>query len=327
MGRERPMPDPVAAPELGRRQAWAERRLALEQRHERTKTYGGMNPLEWYATALLVKLLKWGLLLTGLYRRGRRNAEWLVFREIDLYFETLPEAFDGFTILHLSDPHLDAMPGLEQRVLETIDGRGVDVCVLTGDYRKNFHGPCDAAMKGMASLVGGIRHGHGILGVLGNHDGCQMLAPLEALGIRMLVNESHMLEKDGQRLQILGTDDVHYYYTEAALEALDPARNHFTIGLVHSPELVEEAARAGVDLYLCGHSHAGQVCLPGGRPLATQLKRGRQYYKGLWRHGAMRGFTHAGVGTSCLPVRFNTRGEVVLLRLRRGTEPKRPFLH
>ncbi len=319
MKRQHHMPEPAIRSNADRRQAWFERRLAMEERHRQTKRYGGMRPLEWYATNLAVKLLKWGLLTLGLYGRGRRNAERLVLREIDLHFTRLPEAFHGFTILHLSDPHLDGMPGLEHRVLEVLNGREVDLCVLTGDYRERFHGPADSAIAAMSTLVGGIRARQGFAGVLGNHDGCRMLEPLEALGIRMLVNESILLEKGGETLQFLGTDDVHYYFTEAALDALQDAGNHFTIGLIHSPELFEEASRAGVDLYLCGHSHAGQVCLPGGHPLATQLKRGRKYFKGLWRYGSMRGFTHAGVGTSCLPVRFNTRGEVVLLRLLRGS--------
>ena len=64
----------------------------------------------------------------------------------------------------------------------------------------------------------------------------------------------------------------------------------------------------------------GQVCLPGGWPIITHMNRYRRYARGLWRHGNMRGYTSAGVGVSGLPVRFNTRGEVVLITLRSGSQ-------
>ena len=90
----------------------------------------------------------------------------------------------------------------------------------------------------------------------------------------------------------------------------------FGVVLAHSPELVREAAATGHALYLCGHCHAGQVCLPGGRPLITHLSRHRKLYAGLWRHGDMWGYTSAGAGLSDPPVRFNCRGEVTEFRLR-----------
>ena len=101
-----------------------------------------------------------------------------------------------------------------------------------------------------------------------------------------------------------------------ALHALERARAYFSIALVHSPELYDSAADQGVALYLCGHTHGGQVCLPGGWPIIKNVARGRRLYRGLWRHRDMVGVTSTGVGTSGIPVRFNTRGEVLLLRLR-----------
>jgi predicted MPP superfamily phosphohydrolase len=117
-------------------------------------------------------------------------------------------------------------------------------------------------------------------------------------------------------VQVVGTDDVHYYFTDQAVHALEAARDAFTIALVHSPELFDVAADLGVDLYLCGHTHAGQVCLPGGRAVITHLSRGRRFYRGTREHRGMVGITNAGAGTSGVPVRFNTRGEVLALTLR-----------
>ena len=85
------------------------------------------------------------------------------------------------------------------------------------------------------------------------------------------------------------------------------------------------AADGGFRLYLAGHTHGGQVCLPGGRPIITHMSRHRRYARGLWRHGAMVGYTSTGLGVSALPVRFNSRGEVVMITLRSGQAPRRPW--
>ncbi len=209
------------------------------------------------------------------------------------------------------------MPGLEQAILERLGAREFDLCALTGDYRTELHGPIRSVMEGMRRLVSGLHSRHGVLGVLGNHDDCHMVEPMEAMGVRMLVNESVALTRGNARIQVIGTDDVHYYFTDQAVHALEKAAALFTVALVHSPEIYDVAARMGVDLYLCGHTHAGQVCLPGGRPVITHLSRGRRFYKGTWAHRGMVGVTNAGAGTSGVPVRFNTRGEVLVLTLRR----------
>jgi predicted MPP superfamily phosphohydrolase len=77
-----------------------------------------------------------------------------------------------------------------------------------------------------------------------------------------------------------------------------------------------EAATACYDLYLCGHCHGGQVCLPSGRPLITHLSRHRDLHAGLWRLGGMWGYTSRGAGLADPPVRFNCQGEVTEFRLR-----------
>ncbi|HUG54384.1 MAG TPA: metallophosphoesterase [Vicinamibacteria bacterium] len=301
------------------RLVWAANRFWMETENRKTRRYGGKGHHHWYALLLLMKGLRLALKLVGQYERGVRNAWDLALREMEVPLPRLPEAFDGFTILHLSDLHLDGMPGLEERILALVAGREFDLCVLTGDYRTELHGPIRPTMDRMRALVSSLRTRHGCLAVLGNHDGCHMVAPMEAMGIRVLVNETVEIERGGARIRVVGTDDVHYYYTDQAVHALEQAGQHFTVALVHSPELFDVAARLGVDLYLCGHTHGGQVCLPGGRPVITHLTRGRRFYRGTWTHGGMTGITNLGAGTSGIPVRFNTRGEVLVVTLRRAS--------
>lgn len=302
--------------EINARQMWANNRFYMEAQNRKAHPRGKMKRHHWYALLWMMKAFELGVKITGLFHVGYRNAYDIQFRELDIVLEDLPAVFDGFKILHLSDLHLDGMPGLEDIILERIDKRVFDICVLTGDYRTELHGPIKRMMASMARLLGDIQTKRGILGILGNHDDVHMVAPMEALGVRMLINEKFLIEKEGQTLQFIGTDDVHYYYTDLALHALEDAQNHCTIALVHSPEVFDAAAEMGVDLYLCGHTHGGQVCFPGGIPLVTHLNHGRPYYKGLWQYEAMQGITNLGAGTSGIPVRFYTRGEVLSITLR-----------
>jgi predicted MPP superfamily phosphohydrolase len=303
------------SPPINARQMWANNRFWMETQNLVTKRYGGKRKQHWYALLLAMKTFEWGLKRLGQYQRGLDNALDIVLHEHDLHFARLPRAFEGFSILHISDPHLDGMPGIEDRILELCRGRDFDLCVLTGDYRTELHGPFRAVMASLQKLVRGIRSREGFLGVLGNHDDCHMVAPMEAMGIRMLINESVVIERGNDRVRVLGTDDVHYYYTDQSLHALEAAREDFSIALVHSPELFDAAAEAGVALYLCGHTHGGQVCLPGGHAPLKHLRAGRHLFTGHWRHGEMQGITNTGAGTSGIPVRFNTRSEILALRL------------
>jgi predicted MPP superfamily phosphohydrolase len=319
---ERPAPDaplpafPGAGAALSPRFLWAANRFRMETENRKSRRYGGKGRHHWYALLFMMRTLAVLLKLTRQYERGVRNAWDIALRRSEVPLRRLPAAFDGFTVLHLSDLHLDGMPGLEDSILDLVGGQELDLCVLTGDYRTELHGPIRPTMDRLQHLVARLRSRNGVLGVLGNHDDCHMVGPMEAMGIRVLVNESVRLTRGKDVLQVVGTDDVHYYFTDQAVHALEAARDACTVALVHSPELFDIAADLGVDLYLCGHSHAGQVCLPGGRPIIKHLSRGRRFYKGTWKHRGMVGITNAGAGTSGVPVRFHTRGEILLLTLR-----------
>lgn len=318
-----PNPEPLFPEQrlLNRRQLWADNRFRMEMDNLKTRRYGNRGSHHWYQLLFMMKTLEFMLHTVNLYPRGVRNAEEIILRETPLYFFNLPQAFDGFTILHLSDLHIDGMQGIADRILQVLGSRAVDLCVLTGDYRTRMHGPHRHIIKNLEYLIRGIESKHGFIGILGNHDGCHMLNPMEQIGITMLVNSTCLIRRGDERIRIIGTDDVHYYYTDQAIHALEHADDGFSIALVHSPELYDVAAEMGVELYLCGHTHFGQICLPGGRAIITHLNRGRKYYRGYWKYQDMQGVTHAGVGTSGIPVRFNTRGEVLIHRLHRKPTP------
>ena len=253
----------------------------------------------------------------GVYRWGLRNATRVELNRMEIAFDGLPEAFDGYTILHITDLHIDGLPDGIGHLTKVVKDLSVDACVLTGDYRFNIRGPFDAILPPMAELVDAVSARDGIFCVLGNHDSVEMMEPFEKLGIRMLANETLALTRGGDIVHLTGIDDVHYYYTVGALEALRATPEGFNIALVHSPELVEQAAAAGISLYLAGHTHGGQICLPGGVPIITNIAASRAYATGLWRCGGMTGYTSTGAGISGLPVRYFSKSEVALITLRR----------
>ncbi len=170
----------------------------------------------------------------------------------------------------------------------------------------------------LMEALGDVRVNGPRLAILGNHDPVEMVAALEGHGFDVLVNRSRTLEKGSDAVRVVGLDDVHNFYTDAARGAFDDHDGECRIALVHSAEMADVAARAGYALYLAGHTHGGQICLPGGRPIVTQLKCCKHAAVGLWREGTMTGYTSSGLGVSDPTVRFNSRGEVTIFTLRRA---------
>ncbi len=256
------------------------------------------------------------LQLTPLYRRGLRNALDLRLTEFEVALARLPAAFDGYRILHVSDTHLDSLPALAGVAKRMLDGVEVDLLVLTGDVHGLARHPAALSVELLAHALSGMVVRDRRLATLGNHDAVDMPAALQSLGFETLVNRSVVLTRNGHSIRVTGLDDVHAFYTPQARAALEAEAEGFRIALVHSPEMADHAAAAGYGFYLCGHTHGGQICLPGGKIVFSQLVRCRHAASGLWREGNMVGYTSTGLGVASPPVRFNTRGEAAFITLR-----------
>lgn len=293
----------------------ARQRLGIERENQPRVFGNGINffhPENWYSVHSLIRN---SLRLVGLYGRGVRNTLDIQVRENPVLIEGLPPAFDGFTLLHLSDIHADIHPPAVHAMVERVRDLDYDLCVLTGDYRAQTHGPVDAALEWMGVLTTGLSQP--VYGVFGNHDSITMLPGLEAMGIRMLVNEHVAVERNGARVFLAGIDDAHYYRVDNIEKAVGRIpHGETTILLSHTPEIYRQAAHAGFALMLCGHTHGGQICLPGGIPITLDAKCPRALGAGTWRHGKMAGYTSVGAGTSIVNVRLNCPPEVTLHRLR-----------
>jgi hypothetical protein len=254
----------------------------------------------------------------GLYKQGVRNALNIEIRTDDLFFSNLPPEFDGFKVMLLTDLHLDGLPELPDRIIEKIKDIEVDLCLFGGDLRMEVYGTAAPALRGLRRVVQYINSTHGILGILGNHDCIEMVPDLEEAGVLMLVNDSWKIEKNGANIWIAGIDDPHFYKLHDLKAAFrDVQFGEFTILLAHSPEAYREAALYQPAVYLCGHTHGGQIRFPGKKPLFTNSKAPRFTADGPWRYKGMRGFTSRGVGSSGVPLRFNCSAEIHIFQLRK----------
>ena len=288
-----------------------EKQFALTGRKLRNKSWLFRHEKVW-----LRPLIKFGLQASGLYGRGVNNALRPVIRHLRLTFDNLPSAFEGYTLLHLSDFHIDGVPDLVAPLSRLLRDLAPDLCVMTGDYRFDDEGACEHVYPLMRQVFHGISAPDGVFGILGNHDAAEIALTLDQMGIRMLINDAVEIRRGSQSIWLAGIDDPFDYQCDdltGALQAV-PA-DAFKILLAHTPELYEPALQLGVNLYLSGHTHAGQIRFPVVGSIRNNAHCPSAYAYGHWRHGKMHGYTSAGVGCSSLPVRFNCPPEVTSIRL------------
>ncbi len=294
-------------------------RLGIQTDHAARSHGVGLNFFHFENVRFLHTLAAVLLKGAGLFARGERNMLDLAIRRNDVFFPRLPEPFDRFRILHLSDLHLDTHPDLARVLIDRLDriAGEYDVCVLTGDIRSSTHGSSEDAIRDLAAIRPHI--GSPVYAVLGNHDFIETTPRLEEMGISLLLNESAEIRKDGESIFLAGVDDPHFYVAdniEKASSRIDA--DAFAILLAHSPEVYRKAAYCGFDFLLAGHTHGGQICLPGGAPILKNARCPRRLIAGPWRYRGLVGYTSTGSGASCLGVRYNCPPEITLHSLRRN---------
>jgi uncharacterized protein len=292
----------------------ARQRLGIEEDYEQHVFGHGINFFHienWYS---IHSVIRNSLKLAGLYRRGCKNAERIQIRHNLIPWADLPTLFNEFTILHISDMHADISQGAMRSLVELLDLLSYDLCVLTGDYRGKTFGPFDAALEGMAQVRSHLKGP--VYGVLGNHDTIRMVPGLEEMGIRMLLNECETIVHANEHIHLAGIDDAHYYRVdniEKAAAAIP--HDEFSILLSHTPEIYRQAAHADFKLLLCGHTHGGQICLPGSIPITLDSVLPRYMGSGPWKYRNMAGYTSVGVGSCVVAIRLNCLPEVTLHHL------------
>ena len=292
----------------------ARQRLGIEKDYEQRVFGHGINFFHienWYS---IHSVIRNSLKVAGLYWRGRKNTERIQIRHNLIQRADIPILFDGFTILHISDMHADVSQGAMRRLIELLHDVSYDLCVLTGDYRGKTFGPFEASLEGVAQVRSRLKGP--VYGVLGNHDTIRMVPGLEEMGIRMLLNECETIVRGDQRIHLAGIDDAHHYRVDNIEKAASPIpHDEFSILLSHTPEIYRQAAHADFSLLLGGHTHGGQICLPGSIPITLDSVLPRYMASGPWKYHDMVGYTSVGVGTCVVAVRLNCAPEITLHHL------------
>jgi len=228
-------------------------------------------------------------------------------------------ALDGFRIAHLSDLHRGRY-GPASFIREAVDRANLarpDLVVLTGDYvtrSARFLKPC-------AEELARLTAPHGKLAVFGNHE--HWTDPDEALrqltdtaGCQVLRNESVTFLKSGASLCIVGLDDPWTHHEDFDRAFASVPADAPVVVLSHTPDTAPEAARRSVGLVLAGHTHGGQVVLPGIGPPVVWARTGRRFGGGLNYERATAVFTNRGIGVGGIPLRINCPPEVAVITLR-----------
>ncbi|MBX9579787.1 MAG: metallophosphoesterase [Gemmataceae bacterium] len=229
----------------------------------------------------------------------------------------LPAAFDGLRIAFLADLHHGPSVPLPfvAAVVRTTLALNPDLILLGGDYvgkEGKYIGPCFEVLAGLAAPLG-------VFGVLGNHDYWHGLAEtkagMKAANVAELTNAGVWVERGSARLRLAGVDDL-WCGSPHLPSALGETRpDDACVVLSHNPDYAEHVRDGRVGLVLSGHTHGGQVVVPGYGSPVVPSRYGQKYLRGLVRAPYTDVYVSRGLGTSGPGVRLNSPPELTLMTL------------
>ncbi|MBN1955891.1 MAG: metallophosphoesterase [Anaerolineae bacterium] len=243
--------------------------------------------------------------------------------ELSLAFDDLDPAAPPLRVVQITDTHIERSGHREATVVRQVNALQPDIILLTGDYLNLscLDDPTSAAH--FRQFIAQLQAPYGIYAVRGSVEPMResMASLIEGTDIVWLEQEAVTLNVRGQAVTLVGVDCSHNLELdtarlEQALEGV-PA-DAFTLLLYHSPDLIHEASAQQVDLYLGGHTHGGQICLPFYGALVTASIYGKQYESGLFQKGETTMYISRGLGFEGggMPrARFLCRPEVVAIEL------------
>ena len=267
------------------------------------------------------KLLYVGLLLIFIVVFLYVNNHWIVVSEHVFESEKVPENFDGLRIVQVSDLH-DAIFGDKQEKLITkVRATNPDVIFITGDIvdsnRYNLEQSLQA-VRGLVELAD-------VYYVLGNHEVAtnkvsEIYETLSSLGVHVMANESTVLERNGERLAIVGIEDpLMGKTTEEMLEmaTAEVPQDMLKLLLAHRPEMFDAYVKSNIDIVFSGHAHGGQIRIPGiGGLFAPGQGLLPKYTAGIYDESSTKMVVSRGLGNSSVPYRIFNLPEIVVVKLK-----------
>jgi predicted MPP superfamily phosphohydrolase len=253
----------------------------------------------------------------GLYE-ARRQPQ---LERIEIPIRHLPADFDGFTIAQFTDLHasMTIRRNFIQSVVDQVNQLGADVIVFTGDL-------VDGSVEGLRFDVAPLKElkaRHGVYFITGNHEyysGAEAwIEEARRLGMRVLLNENVLIREREQKILLAGVTDysagdfIPSQRSDPHKAGRSGEKPAVRILLAHQPKSIFEAASAGFDLQISGHTHGGQYYPWNFLATLTQ-----PYIKGLHRHEKMWIYVSRGTGYWGPPLRLGVPSEVTLLTLRQS---------
>lgn len=246
---------------------------------------------------------------------------------IEIGSEEIPEEFDGFTIVQVSDLHNAEFGAHQERLLRAIQEASPDMIAVTGDLIDSNRTDVAKAME----LIYGALQIAPVYYVTGNHEArCDQYAELKKqmteAGVDLLEDEQIPLTRGGASIRLAGLNDPRFTAAsdvredtaaDGKLKELLQEGEGYTVLLSHRPELFDVYADNGVNLVLSGHAHGGQVRLPFiGGIVAPNQGFFPQYSEGVHEKGQTQMVVSRGLGNSIAPLRIHNRPELIVVKLR-----------
>ena len=252
----------------------------------------------------------------------------LKLTELLMFTDRLPVGLPAMRVLHITDLHIERWTRREDDVLRIVNETKPDLIVISGDYVNLSYNKDPETQQLVHQLLSQLSAPFGVYATLGSPpvDLRENILPIfEDLDITLMRNNWEVIDfGDGRKLTLLGMDCTHHIPTDEARLAhlMSQAPNDLPqLFLYHSPELMPQAAAQGIDLYLCGHTHGGQVRLPIIGPLLTSSQLGRRFVMGHYHLGRTHLYVSRGIGLegmSAPRVRFMAPPEMTLVIMMPG---------
>ncbi len=229
------------------------------------------------------------------------------------------EPLDGFRIGFVTDTHVGPFINLDdlQRALNLLQGEQIDLLLLGGDYASES----PRYVPGVAEVIGAFKETvpNGAYAVMGNHDysitGDYAITAMTQVGIPMLRNDAVEVKIGSDSLWIAGVDETLLGDPKPEKTIAQCPEGAAILALWHEPQYAEQAAAAGAFAQLSGHTHGGQVRLPGLGPVGLPVD-GKRHVIGMNDAAGMPIYTSRGVGVYRPPLRFNCPPEVTVVTLK-----------
>lgn len=267
--------------------------------------------------ALGIAAVAAGTSASASYYAARIEPTWAAVERITVPLKNLPAALDGLKIAHMSDFHLHPYTQIDfiRSVVARTNQLAPDLVVLTGDYVLE---QAESIFE-LAPVLGGLNATHGVYAILGNHDLWTDAAVVEQglteARIPLLNNQTVPIAARNAALYLAGLDDLWSGQPDLSAALASVPADGPTVLLAHEPDFADVHALDGrIGLQLSGHTHGGQVRLPGIGALVLP-PYGRKYDQGLYQVQGMTLYTTRGVGVIGPPVRFNCRPEITEITL------------